>query len=430
MINTIADLLKEFSDKENQKLKELDITHPPTIGAMYEGLTADMLQKSLFEGINLVVAKSCFIKGSHTEFDIILADGQGKPIPYTDKLEFTPEQVLVVIQVKKTFYAKDLKDSYENLMGISDLFVGLKPQKYMLELATDSIHHTLQRSIHDYQNGKLSFEEEYVYHTLLTETQLPVTIVLGYNGLKSEFSLRDKYYKYLKGKISHYDEIKRKYGPTNFPALMICKDYSIVKMNGLPFNAPLRKTKNGWWDFTASCHYNPMYFFLETIWSKLSYRYDLPQHIFGDDLTTPKMSKFLSCKIEKQGNMTGWDYKYHFYKEDVLKSNNSFDEWQPDYLNYVQYRVMSILCTNGMLDLSKNPQIEKEAIDFGYKSLADLIDSLCNTGYVTKIGNNKIELISKGCQVIMMGDKFLIGENNSGRFTNWLIKHFSGFLHK
>ena len=68
MINTLAELLKELSEKENQRLKELDITHPPTIGAMYEGLTADIMQKALFAGLNLVVAKSSFIKGSKTGF--------------------------------------------------------------------------------------------------------------------------------------------------------------------------------------------------------------------------------------------------------------------------------------------------------------------------------------------------------------------------
>lgn len=34
MIYSIADLLKEFSEKENQKLME-QITHRPTIGDMY-----------------------------------------------------------------------------------------------------------------------------------------------------------------------------------------------------------------------------------------------------------------------------------------------------------------------------------------------------------------------------------------------------------
>lgn len=74
MINTLADLLKAFSEKENQRLRELDIFHPPTIGAMYEGLTADMLQKSLFAGLNLVVAKSSFIKGSKTETEQLKKD--------------------------------------------------------------------------------------------------------------------------------------------------------------------------------------------------------------------------------------------------------------------------------------------------------------------------------------------------------------------
>ncbi len=428
MINTLADLLIEISEKENQRLKELNITHPPTIGAMYEGLTADILTKSLFGGLNLVVAKSSFIKSCHTEFDVILAEGNGRCVPYTDKQEFTPEQVLAIIQVKKTFNAKELGDSYKNLMRIPDIYVGMRPKDYMMEIATDSVHNTLQRSIKDYDLGKLTLEEEYVYHTLVTDAQLPVTIVLGYNGLKSEKSLRDKYYEYLNGKISTNDNLKKGYGPCNFPTLLICGEYSIVKMTGSPFNAPLKQSAKGWWDFMASSHYNPMYFFLEVLWSKLSYRYELPPIIFGEDLDTPKMTPFLSCQITKHENMIGWNYWYHEFDNNSLKSVNGTDEWQPIILDEIQFRVMNVLCLNEVLDFSDVPQIEKDALDFGYESLDFLIQSLCKTGYVTRLDNNRICLITKGCQVMMIGDKYLMGENNSGRFDNWLMKHTNELL--
>ena len=428
MINTLADLLQELSDKENQRLKELDITHPPTIGAMYEGLTANILKKTLFSGLDLVVAKSSFIKGCHTEFDVILAEGKGKPIPYTDKYEFAPEQVLIVIQVKKTFNAKDLKDSYENLMRIPDLYLDVKFEDYMSRLATDSIHNTLHRSIDDYEKGKLTLEEEYVYHSLVTEAQLPITIVIGYNGLKSESSLREKYYEYLTGKLSNESKIIKGYGPNNFPSLLICEDNSIIKMMGTPYMVPLKESHDGWWDFMASSHYNPMYFFLDTVWSKLSYKYGLPSEIFGDDLETPKMTPFLSCQITKQGELKGWNYWYHEFDKDSLNSINGTTEWQPFFLDELQFRIMSMLCNYNEIDISKVPQIEKEASERGYISLDAFIHSLCDTGMVARVEANTVRLISKKCQVIMIGDKYLMGENNSGRFDNWLIKHMKDFM--
>lgn len=428
MINTIADLLKELSDKENQRLKELDITHPPTIGSVYEGLTADLLQRSLFAGLNLVVAKSSFIKGSKTEFDVILAEGEGTPIPYTDKYEFEPKQVLAVIQVKKTFNAKEIGDSYENLMRIPDIYSDVVSEEYMLRLATDSIHNTLQKSIDDYSNGKFSLEEEYVYHTLVVDAQLPVTIVLGYNGLKTESSLRSKYYNYLMEKVSTKGDIKKGYGPNNFPTLLICENNAIVKLSGAPFNAPLKQSPDGWWDFLASSHYNPMYFFLEVLWSKLSYRYKLPPDIFGEDLETPRMAPFLSCKIGDMDGVMGWNYWYHDYDKNELKSNDGMDEWQPFFLDEMQYRVMNVLCVDGVLDINEVSQIEKDALANGYSSVEELIQSLCSTGMVALVGERKLKLITRGCKVMMFGNKFIAGENISGRLDNWMNKHIEEFL--
>ena len=74
------------------------------------------------------------------------------------------------------------------------------------------------------------------------------------------------------------------------------------------------------------------------------------------------------------------------------------------------------------------PSVEKDAVEAGYKSLDDLIESLCKTGMVTKVGEHKIRLISRGCQVIMIDDKFIMGENISGRMDNWLMRHSSEFL--
>lgn len=42
-INTVADLLQELAKAENERLKEIDVEHRPTIGDMYEGLTEDLL---------------------------------------------------------------------------------------------------------------------------------------------------------------------------------------------------------------------------------------------------------------------------------------------------------------------------------------------------------------------------------------------------
>ncbi len=430
MINTLADLLKAFAEKENQKLNELGIKHPPTIGAMYEGLTESILKQSLFSNLNLVVAKSSFILGSQKEFDIILAEGEGERVPFTDKFIFAPKQVLVVIQVKKTFNAKEVEDSFENLMHIPGLFAYLEREDYMQRLATDSIHKTLQRNVDDYDKGLMSFEEEYIYHSLIADSQLPITIVIGYNGLKSEYSLREKFFDYLSEKVSHEGDIKEGYGPSNFPTLVICRENSIVKMDGHPYNAPISKSAKGWWDFLGSTNFNPMYLFLDVIWTKLAYKYALPPSIFGDDLETPKIKPFLSCQITRRGNLIGWNYKYHFRTKKELDAVEGAVEWEPILIDKIQYTVMNHLCVCGELELPELLAFEKEAFNAGYLSLDSLIQSLCNTGMVARTGDHKIQLSTRGFKMVMIGDKYYMGENNSGTFDNWLLRHSNNMLAK
>ena len=154
----------------------------------------------------------------------------------------------------------------------------------------------------------------------------------------------------------------------------------------------------------------------------MQFKYGLPNLIFGEDLDTPKMIPFLSGRIAKKGDRMGWEYWYHCYGKKDLESVEGTVEWQPKYLDEIQFRVMFYLCEEGELDFAKEPQIEKDAQEFGYLTIDDLVKSLCDTGVVAKIGPNKIRLLTQDCQVMMLDDKYIMGES-SDRLNNWLIKH-------
>ena len=47
MIRTVSDILNCFIEEERKKLDQFDLKHGPTIGSMYEGLTADVLNKAI-----------------------------------------------------------------------------------------------------------------------------------------------------------------------------------------------------------------------------------------------------------------------------------------------------------------------------------------------------------------------------------------------
>ena len=87
MIQTVADFLYAIQQAEINKIEDLGVKHRPTIGHIYEGLTAELLNKSLFAGLDLNIVTNSFIKLADgirsDEFDIMLIEGNGEEILYS-----------------------------------------------------------------------------------------------------------------------------------------------------------------------------------------------------------------------------------------------------------------------------------------------------------------------------------------------------------
>ena len=118
MIRSISDLLKSFIDQEIKKLDEFDLKHGPTIGKMYEGLTSDILNKTVPEKLNLKTTTGVIYDDTGLmtgEIDCMLVRGEGLKIPYTESYKWHIKDVIVVFEVKKTLYSAELKDSFNHL---------------------------------------------------------------------------------------------------------------------------------------------------------------------------------------------------------------------------------------------------------------------------------------------------------------------------
>ena len=426
MINTIAELLSNFVEAEKEVLNKYDIKHCPTIGDMNEGLTQEIVNSAIFSGLNLVVSTQSFIEGCDTEFDVILAEGDGESIPYTCSKKYKTSQVIAVIQVKKTLTSTELHNSYDNLHHASDIF-----KKNIEGMDASMVNDTLIKICHkdmsSYKKGQLNQMEEYIYHTLVMDTFLPLRIVLGYNGFKTEKSLRDTYIKYLEGNMSSDVDRRPGYSPMSFPNLIICNNNSLVKLTGCPYSYPLNKIKDDWWEVMASTHYNPMHIFLEMLWTKLSYRFkNLPLEIFGEDLETEPFNIFLRAKIhlDSSGNPIGWDYEYSAIDERVLCQNNDPIAWNPVALDIAQSVILGRL-SHQNIDISKDNSLESFVIENGYISLTDFIHKLSQTGFIT-IDGNIIKLITKQFVCAIAPDGNTYGADDyDGRFSRWLLKKMS-----
>ena len=426
-IYTLSDLLLSLAKQENEVLKSYGIQHRPTIGNQYEGLTAGILNKSLFRDLHLIVARNSFIEGSNTEYDIILSDGAGTPIKYSERqFVFKPQQVLAVIQVKKNLYGAEVKDSYENLATIAPLYYGKATEEYVCRWATTSVRNSLGKHVSAYKKGELSLDEEYLYHTLVTEPQIPVRVVLGYNGYASEKNFRKGIFEYLETCKTTANERKKGYGPNDMPNLIICEDYSCVKITGTPF-CPIYDSSNaGWWNLLGTSSYNPMYFLLETIWTKLSYKYQLPSVLFGEDLKTPCLSPFLDARIHKdKGAPIGWDYDYQDLTAKRLLQNNVIEEWKPVEIDETQWVILGELGEKGSVCIKDNKDLERFVIQGGYSDLNDFIDKLLATRLVTIDGDN-IRFLTYQCDRVCVKGKWYAAENITGRLNNWAIKQMKG----
>lgn len=424
-ILSIADLLEEFVQAEKEILNSHHIRHPTTIGSMYEGLTEAVLNNSIFDGLGLKVIKNSFIKGSKTEFDIMLVEGKGTQIPYSERYEYSPEHVIAVIQVKKKLFSKDIKEGYANLQFIVDHYYHVEPEPFMIRLLRDGFRAICNKDITARELDELSITEEGIYRTLVVESKLPVRILWGYNGFSSEFKFRESFMEYLaENTTNDPHNIIGGFGPHNFPNLIICGKYTMMKQNGMPSGTALNK--DNWWHFYTSSSYNPTYFFLELIWTRLSYKYqELTMDIFGEDLTIEPVKRFLDCRIGQLNGTNGWDFNYYESSNKSLKEHSKVAEWKPVELDEKQHVIIQELCNDGMIDLDKDEELESFIVEGGfYNSLTEFIEKLKETKLVF-VEDNKLKLLTDQCRCLILPDgRFVAADDRSGRLTRWFLKEF------
>ncbi|MGJ1269525.1 DUF6602 domain-containing protein [Sphingobacterium spiritivorum] len=429
MIDTVADLIHEFVSAEKEILNEQNIKHPTTIGAMFEGLTAEVLNKSIFGALNLKVVTNSFIVGCKTEFDVMLVEGEGEAIPYTDRFKLRPEQVIVIIQVKKNLYSKDIEEGYDNLKFLYDYYEDKKSEKFALRMFRDSFKQICKKDLRTYNLDGASENEEGIYHALWADTILPIRIIWGYNGFSNEYNFRESFGNYLLDKRSTGpDNMIGGFGPQNFPNLIICGKYSMFKGNAMPFISPVQG--DNWWPFYVSSSHKPAYFFLETIWSRLSYRFELSNDIFGEDLKMQPTNRFLDCRVQTLDELKGWEYNHIVISDKKLKANKESLDWQPAILDRTQHFVIMMLCKKGEINLETDKNLENFVVEGGYTSLVDFIEKLTATGLVY-IENLQLKLLTDYCQCVILPDgRFVAGENKSGRLTTWVNKELVKYKEK
>ncbi len=421
MIETVASLIEELKNQELIILDKFALKHAPTIGEMYEGLTSDILKKAIPPHLGLQFVSGVIYDNSEKmtkQIDCMLVKGEGIEIPHTGKYKWHIKDVLVVFEVKKTLYSKDLEDAFKNSSSVHECF-GRYFNSGECEFELDSS--LLKRNFSeitrivppDYSKlNQLDYSLEMIYHILLMEQVSPIRIVLGYHGFKSEYNFRKSMIEFLGDNL-----LSKGFGVGSFPQLIISDKFSLLKINGCPYTIPMQ---DDYWDFYVSTSTKPIKLILEFIWTKLAKDYSLGG-LWGEDLKIEQLNKFISGKSIKKGKFYGWDYKIAEISKAKLEEIIDEKEWSPTFLDEPQFVIINKLCYESKVNIN-DPDIVKYIESKGWQE-KEFVQSLLDTSLVA-LDKNCLVLITDACQCAILSDgKFVAGENNSGRFTRWMDKN-------
>jgi hypothetical protein len=427
MIEKVSDLLQALIKAEAQKIEEQHIQHRVTIGNMYEGLTADIIGKSLFGSLNLQVINNSFIKGKNgvlsKEMDVMVITGEAEQLPYSDQYKVEPEQVIAVIQVKKKLNKQQLADAHENLKDVYDIADWETITPAQQQIYRDAFRTICQKDL--IVDGKIrtNFDNEterQVFYMLFFEAVMPVRIVMGYEGYTTEHGLRQGFVEYLKDNISTTEKQQGGFSPLTFPNLIINQGFSLLKGNSMPYVGPMYK---GRWIFYFSNSQNPLMHLLEMIWTRLSYLYDIPADVFGEDLELEGLNTLLIGNPVTTDQMSGWNYDIiETSAQELEKAANERREWEPVKLSFDQHVIVYALIQQDTLPISAIPKLIKKDNDF---DTAGFVQTLFETGLLLN-ENGRLRLATVWCRTLYTPEEgFFAADDKTGRLSRWLDKQLA-----
>ena len=428
MIETIAQFIEEFKAKGLDQIqeKDSDIKHTVTIGDIYEGLTSKILERSIFKGLNLRIVKNSFIYNDNgdlsKEMDCMIVLGEGKEISFTKRYKYHIQDVIAVIQVKKKLYKDSLDDAHQNLKSVIDTAIPREGESYMGKIHYDSYKSLVVKELPSRDElNTLPWREQMMYHFLQLQSFWPIRILIGYDSYKTEFKLREGFVEHMEKLLE--DGPISGYSPISFPDLMICGKNSIIKNIGMPFAFPLQNDSEFYWDILTTSPERPMYYLLEFIWTRLSYKFDIGSEIFGDDFKRNGVHPFLRCRERKMSiDKIGWDYSYNTLSHKRLSEPLSALDWEPINIELFEQVILTNLISKG--EVTCDFKLEKFCNKYD-STTRDLVNKWTKNRIAYRAGNKIILLLEEPITKIGQDGLIYVGENKSGEMMNWLNKKAS-----
>lgn len=422
MITKLADILHQLAQREAKLLGESPITHPTMIGTMYEGLTRDLLERALPQGLDLRIVGGLVIDGlggMSGQIDCMLVRGEGEPVPYSPgQFRWHVKDVLAVFEVKKTLFAAELSDAYLQVRSVLDRY-----HSWIQNAKSGEGSVNVKASLRAYseitrevappgeQWQQMPKEKFLILHALMTDQLAPLRIIFGYEGYVTERGLRKGFLDFIGKNLNAFG-----FGPPSFPNLIVAKGGSLVKMSGHPFRTPLRD--NGRWPIMASARVNPLQLVLEFIWTRLSYEHNMAA-LFGEDLEVEVLAPLLDAEPVQGATASGWGWQSyaHEFTEAQLKALGATEPWSPVELDADQFAIVNALCKD---DIALD---DSEFVAFLTGEGLDpelFVGRLVATSLVA-IEDGKLTLTTIQCGCVMLPDgRRFAADDNTGRLSRWV----------
>lgn len=302
-VGNIAELLEAVLAHESSALDTQKIRHAPTIGNMYEALTAQELERHLPTGAGLSVVTG-FARGYNgklsSQLDCMIVMGDGETLPRIEAKVYPVHQVIAVIEVKKNIDTSRIGEAHDNLKSVLTLICedGV-PYGSRAPLVDSIFYRITGKRFADLPPNWLDGHDALsrIYGFLMFEAKQPLRIMLGYHGLKSENALRASL-------ANHVEAIagRRGYAPPTFPNVIVSPGAVAIKGIGMPWVGEY--TKNRWDVLMTSGENSPICSMVEAIWWRLRYLNLIDDTAFAGEKATARWKRLISFRFVPEVN--GW----------------------------------------------------------------------------------------------------------------------------
>ncbi|KRA30966.1 MULTISPECIES: DUF6602 domain-containing protein [unclassified Nocardioides] len=423
MIRTVADLLSAVLASELPKLDASEVVHAPTIGDMYEGLSGHLLERAVPEGLGLRVVTG-FVRGHDGtlsgQIDRMLVVGEGEQVPQTINYIYSVEDVIAVIEVKKTLTKADLGDAMAQLQQVRAIEKSyrataqgqLQPADEMSAYkAYSEMTGRVLPPVSDADS--LTLFDQLLLQALLEEATSIIRVAIGWHGFKFERALRKAV-----GELVAENVGQASSGPASLPQLIISGDFSIVKANGQPYSP---NTAGDRWPFYGSSSINPLLLLLEFIWTRLDVKFGLGNP-WGEDLTQEVLRALLIGEAVEQNGQRGWRIEVVDATTKDLRAAPVEEPWEPERFTLEAFVVIQRLCAGKIVRLD-DPKL-LAWLGEQSRTVEDLASELVASRLVARTADgNAIELITKEClAAILPTGQYVAADNNTGRLTRWIAQ--------